>query len=335
MKPIFMIGTQRSGSNLLRLMLNQLPEIASPHPPHIMQRMVPLVPYYGDLSRRDNFMMLVDDVCKLVELNPVVWENVVLDRDEVAGRCRDQSLVAILGAVYDLYAEGQGKTMWCNKSLANVNYGDEIERYFDAPKFLYLYRDGRDVAVSFAKAVVGEKHYYHIAKDWIAAQEKALALRDKISSDRFFMLSYEQLTGETEATAQRLCAFLGTEYTPEMLEFHQTDEAKRAAESSSLWNNVVKPVMKDNTKKFLREATEEQIRIFENVAGHVLDELGYARVFTEPGSTHHYSQDEIAAFDAENERLKKQVRDSMDQGDLERRDRQAGLLKEIQARIAA
>ncbi len=33
--PIFMIGTQRSGSNLLRLMLNQLPEIAAPHPPSL------------------------------------------------------------------------------------------------------------------------------------------------------------------------------------------------------------------------------------------------------------------------------------------------------------
>ncbi len=36
MDPIFMIGIQRSGSNLLRLMLNQLPEIAAPHPPHVL-----------------------------------------------------------------------------------------------------------------------------------------------------------------------------------------------------------------------------------------------------------------------------------------------------------
>ena len=41
---IFMIGTQRSGSNLFRLMLNQLPEIAAPHPPHILIRLMPLRP---------------------------------------------------------------------------------------------------------------------------------------------------------------------------------------------------------------------------------------------------------------------------------------------------
>ena len=49
---IFMIWIQRSGSNLLRLMLNELPEIAAPHPPHILQRMMPLVPRYGDLDRK-------------------------------------------------------------------------------------------------------------------------------------------------------------------------------------------------------------------------------------------------------------------------------------------
>lgn len=335
MKPIFMIGTQRSGSNLLRLMLNQLPEIASPHPPHILQRMFPLMEYYGDLSRRRNFMQLVDDVCKLVELNPVPWEGVILDREDIAARCREPSLVAVLGAVYDACAQAQGKLMWCNKSLANVNYCDEIERYFDGPKFLYLYRDGRDVAVSFSKAVVGEKHFYHIAKDWRAAQEQALALREKIPQSRFFMLSYEALIGETEATARRLCEFLGVEYTPAMLEFHQTEEARRAADSSSLWNNVTKPVMKDNTRKFLREAPEDQIRVFEAVAGHVLDALGYERVYVKRGEEPQFTAEQIAAFDAENERRKQEIRDSMDQSDLERRDRQAGLLEEIRRRRAA
>lgn len=132
-----------------------------------------------------------------------------------------------------------------------------------------------------------------------------------------------------------MCEFLEVEYTPEMLEFHQTEEAKRAADSSSLWNNVTKPVMKDNTKKFLREASEEQISAFETVAGTVLDELGYERVYVKTGEEPVYTPEQIAAFDAENARLKEAVRASIDQEDLDRRDRQAGLLKEIQSRRAA
>src|SRR5512146_2348421 len=103
--PLFMIGTQRSGSNLLRLMLNQLPDIAAPHPPHILQRMMPLEKGYGDLSTDKNFKQMVDDVCKLVELNPVPWEGVKLDRKDVASRCRNHSVVAAFGAAYDAMAD--------------------------------------------------------------------------------------------------------------------------------------------------------------------------------------------------------------------------------------
>ena len=47
---IQMIGTQRSGSNLLRVMLGGIDAIAAPHPPHILQRFLPLLPKYGSLE---------------------------------------------------------------------------------------------------------------------------------------------------------------------------------------------------------------------------------------------------------------------------------------------
>ena len=50
MQAIFMVGEQRSGSNLLRLILNESSNIAAPHPPHILQRMMPLLPAYGNLN---------------------------------------------------------------------------------------------------------------------------------------------------------------------------------------------------------------------------------------------------------------------------------------------
>ena len=167
---ILMIGTQRSGSNLMRLMLNQIPTIEAPHPPHILQRLMPLLPAYVDLSDASTFKQLVDDVCRLVELNPVPWEGVVLDREDIAGRCTQNSLVAVFSAVYDVLAETRGAETWCCKSLANVHYVAEIDEYLPKAKYLYLYRDGRDVACSFKKAVVGQKHFYHIAQTWAKAQ---------------------------------------------------------------------------------------------------------------------------------------------------------------------
>lgn len=331
--PIFMIGTQRSGSNLLRLMLNQLPDIAAPHPPHILQRMMPLENGYDDLSRDTNFKLLVDDVCKLVELNPVPWEGVSLDRNDIAARCRNHSVVATFGAVYDAMAE-QGKAeTWCCKSLQNINYLSELEAYYgDAARYIYLYRDGRDVAVSFRKAVVGEKHPYHIGNEWSATQRIALTQRKQIDAKRIFNLSYETLTGSPEKAMRGLCEFLGVAYTTEMLDFHESSEAKSAAKSSELWSNVVKPVMADNSNKFLKEMSAEDVRTFELVAGDVLDALGYKRFQTKFGETKTFTADEIKKFDEENQRLKQEVLSKVDPEDMKRRDQQAALIKQIKDR---
>jgi hypothetical protein len=330
-----MIGTQRSGSNLLRLMLNQLSEVAAPHPPHVLQRLMPLVSRYGELTNDANFGRLVDDVCRLVELNPVPWEGVKLDRADVARRCSQRSLVAVFGAVYDVMAETWGKSTWCCKSLANIFYLDDIEHYFrDSAKYIYLYRDGRDVAVSFRKAVVGEKHFYHIAKEWGATQRIALERRERIGARRFFNVCYEDLTADPETTMRGLCDFLGYRYTPEMLDFHRTEEAKKAASSSELWGNVVNPVMRDNSRKFLREASADDVRIFELEAGDVLDALGYERAYTKKGEKGNFSEAEIRQFEIDNKRLKDEVLSKVDPEDLKRRDQQATLLAEIKARAA-
>lgn len=332
---IFMIGTQRSGSNLFRLMLNQLPEIAAPHPPHILIRLMPLMSGYGDLSNPETFAQLVDDACRLVESNPVEWEGVTLDRAAIAARCDRHDLFAVMAAIYDTLRDTWGKQAWCCKSLANVKYADQLADRFADAKFIYLYRDGRDVALSFMKAPSeGEKHYYNIALDWNAAQQKALRLRDK-APDRVLAVSYEDLTGDEAGTMRRVCEFLGVEYSDAAMNFHETDEAKRAAGASNLWENVTKPVMKDNTRKFLKQMSEEDVRIFESVAGQSLDELGYDRVYVKKGEELQFTPEQIAAFNEENARRKKAAWETMPEDDRERREEQKAVLDAIAARNAA
>jgi len=333
--PVFMIGTQRSGSNLLRVMLSQLKEIAAPHPPHILQRMMPLVAGYGDLNNNAGFLQLIDDVCQLVENNPVPWEGVTLDRVDIMNRCRARSLVAVFGAVYDTMARAKGARTWLCKSLANIHYLDDIERYFDDFRYVYLYRDGRDVAVSFRKAVVGEKHFYHIAREWAETQRLALSTLSRLSPEQVITVSYDDLTTVPVQTMRRLCRFLGAEYDEKVLEFHESGEAQRAAASSTLWSNVTRPVMSDNSRKYLTEASADDIRLFEWVAGDVLDTLGYKRSYTQRGESRTFRESEKRVFDTENELMKEKMMSDVNQADRERRDRQAGIIEQIQQRQAA
>jgi hypothetical protein len=335
MDAIFMIGEQRSGSNLLRIMLGQTDQIAAPHPPHILQRMMPLVPLYGDLNHKDAFTRLVDDVCRLVEHNPVPWENITtFDREDVARRCRVPSLVAVFGAVMDIYAEVNGKSKWLCKSMTNIRYAKELDTYFGAPKYIYLYRDGRDVALSFTKAVIGDKHPYVIAQKWAELQRLCLSEQAQ-APEQVFSLCYEDLVSAPEPVLRRLCQFLGITYKDEMLSSHVSTEANRTAQSSSLWGNLTKPIMRDNIKKFLKGLGKEEIRIIESVAGDCLDALGYERVYVRQGEEIHFDENELAKFHAKNHELMQQCQEATDPEDIARRQRQQLVLDDVKARALA
>jgi hypothetical protein len=329
---IFMIGTPRSGANLLRLMLNELPRVAAPHPPHILQRMMPLMPNYGNLEKRENFAQLVEDVCRLVELNPVPWEGVTLGRVDIERCSRRRTLMGVYEAVYDAMATTWEARSWCCQSLANIAYLPQIEVHFRSPRYIYLYRDGRDVAVSSRKAVTGEKHFYHLAREWATTQVLATAMRERIGPNRFFSISYESLTSQPELSMRQLCKFLGVRFSPSMLEFYKSDEARRAAESSDLWSNVVRPIMAGNTRKFLHEASEEDIGLFESVAGDVLTALGYDLARIPRGPRRMISKEDIGRFEAENRRLKEEALAQTNMEHFMHLERQTNLVHEIRLR---
>lgn len=89
--------------------------------------------------------------------------------------------------------------------------------------------------------------------------------------------------------------------------------------------------MSNNSKKFMKEMSEEDIRIVESVAGDVMDALGYERVFAKPGQELKFSSEDIARFKDENEKRKKLQASNTDPEDRMRRQRQEKVLEEIRA----
>jgi hypothetical protein len=329
--PVQMIGTQRSGSNLLRLMLNQLEEVSAPHPPHILERFFPLLSAYNDLTDPENFVQLVDDVCKLIEYNPVPWLDLHLDSSLIIARCRQPLLTEIFRVIYEMRAESENAHIWICKSLVNIRFADKLEESGVKPLYIHLYRDGRDVALSFRKAIVGEKHIYHIARQWREEQEASLSLAGKIGRERILRLKYEDLLTNPENELQKVCRFIGAKYNPVALDYYHSDESHRTAMSGALWENVEKPVISDNYNKFKNELSSEDILLFEQVAGDTLQKLGYLLSFPESGRKT-FSAEEINDFSELNRRLKQEARLKQKPGDIEKRKGQEFLLQGIQSR---
>jgi hypothetical protein len=309
-------------------MLNQLPEIAAPHPPHILETFEHLLPIYGDLNDTANFESLVNDVCLWVELNPVKWQASKFDRAIIKDRCKENTLLALFYEIYSYYAEQQKCEYTCCKSMSNVHRYRDMEAAGINPWYIYLHRDGRDVACSFKKAIVGEKHVYHIARQWKNDQEKSLEVEQNITSDRVINVKYLDLITDPESTLKKICSFLNVSFSQKMLDYFHAEEALKTARSGTMWQNLSQPIMAGNYNKYLKELTPEEILIFEKVAGDTLEKLGYAVTSDYINGTE-IEKHTIEAYSLQNTKMKKEVVLTADRHDIEARYPQKEMLDRL------
>ncbi|MCC6289535.1 MAG: sulfotransferase [Chitinophagaceae bacterium] len=324
------IGTQRSGSNLLRVMLEQHPAIAAPHPPHLLHIFMPLLPLYEPMNE-SNYRLLLSDMVDYVNANPVPWEGVQFDKADMLAQSTRYHIFEVFRLIYEAVAKSKNAQYWCCKSMQNLYYSQAMETFGLNLKYIFLYRDGRDVALSFKKAIVGDKHVYHLAKQWKEEQDICLDLYKQYGDEKVFLLNYEKLVAEPENCVRDLCAFLDIAYMDEMMEFHASSSSKSAAAAGDMWKNLEKPVMQNNTNKYLKELSAEEIEIYELVAGDTLQALGY----TLNSKLQHpelISADAILRYDEENKERKKQFIATAPKNDIEKRQAQLDILQTIKKR---
>lgn len=324
----FILGFRRSGSNLLRVMLNSSPHLAAPHPPHLLHAFTPLLAAYGDLSDDLAWRRLAEDVTRYVNLSPVALTNSgePLDSEEVLARAAARTLPALHDAVYRLIMEANGKQAWVCKSNDNIHYLEAIEAAFgDSARYLLLVRDGRDVSLSFRKAPIGPKHPYVCGQEWHEDQRRLLAW-ERVAGPRCLRVHYECLLRTPETVLRQVCGFLNVPFAPVMLDYHQTGEAERTAEKSVLWANLTRPLLDDNTAKWRRDSIEN-VGQFERAAADTLVHFGYEVVSIPSASP---SAEELSEIHAEDARLRAEVRQKLGQ-DGGNRDAQAAFLRALSA----
>jgi len=272
--PIFIIGSERSGSNLLRLILDAHSAIVVPHPPHILKFLTPLMPAYGDLDSPRSFRRLVDDVLGLIAAHIHPWE-IRIEAREICQKA-PHSLIGVFVAIYEQYLrQSCGKRRWGCKSTFIIDFLPEVMAALPEARFLFLVRDPRDVAASSRQSIFSPFHPFFTAQLWQQQQSQGLAMLDA-TPERFLLVRYEDLLAEPESTVKRICAFVGEEYEATMLTFYQTEAAKKSGRLSSSWRNTAAPILRGNRGKFRQELSPDEIRLVEGVTGSLMERFGYA-----------------------------------------------------------
>lgn len=277
MNPIFIMSSERSGSNLVRKMLGAHSQTSAPPPLHLWGHLSNNLPHYGSLAGPQNFENLVADAILMTDVpgSHLNWD-CKISAAEVLERVRVRNITGLVGALYEVYALKEGKTYWVCKENNLFDHAARIIHVFPNARFIYLCRDGRDYACSVKKVPTHDQHIYYIAKEWRDEQQKCIEVfQDLVDSGTIMLLRYEDLISNPENKLQELCKFLDLKYEKGMIQFYSDSKTKEEAEKTVFWKNLASPVMSGNMAKFRIELSQREIALFEHVASDMLEVLGY------------------------------------------------------------
>lgn len=255
--PIFIIGAQRSGTSLLRRILDSHSHIASP----------PETKYLYPLTQ------ILRDPKALAGLDSLGY-----DRAQVAG-----ALAALGRSFLDGYAKAQGKARWAEKTPNYVDCLPELWELFGVTgaRFVLIVRHGLDVAASLADP---NRHYPAIdpyleeaggdecvaaGLFWADKTRKIVEFR-RLHADSSFEIRYEVLTARPEEALRPLFAFLEEEWEPNVIDYASFTHHAGFGDPDVKRRRKIEP----NSGRYSRWPSQTQLAV-RRACGPLLDELGY------------------------------------------------------------
>ncbi|HEX4746472.1 MAG TPA: sulfotransferase [Gaiellaceae bacterium] len=267
-RPLILLGVSRSGTTLLRVILDRSPGIAIPDESFF----VPLLARrHGRTVDRDRFL---DDVARL----PTVCEWGLGVADVRARVSDDMPTGAAIAAIYEAYAERAGKPRWGDKTPMYMRHLPLLEALFPDAQYVHLIRDGRDAALSFLDMPEGTftRTWAHpttpaqFACLWRREVRAARALGGRVGAMRYHEARYEALVSEPEATVQAICTFAEIPFEPAMLDYSGSVDVSTKPHQQRLLTPPTRGV-----RSWRDDMSPEDAAAFGAVAGDLLAELGY------------------------------------------------------------
>ena len=269
--PVFVVGAPRSGTTMLRLMLNAHPRVAIPFESDFIPKFHKRLGEYGDLNDAANVARLLGDIAA----QPFVSRGrLVRDPSLILAR-HPRSYSELVAAIYETYAQAEGKRRWGDKDPDNVVQLDVLWRLFPGCRFVHIVRDGRGVANSLRRLDWGSRNMIKLARDWAWRVTLAHKMGMMLDARYYLEIKYEDLVHTPEPVLRRVCEFLGEAFDQQMLKYHEHAAADMPDSALKFHGNSIRPPDPAKTQSWRREMSVADKALFEEVAGDALKAFGY------------------------------------------------------------
>ena len=279
----FIVGVTRSGTTLLRLMLDAHPDLAIPPETHFVPSLIKATRKRGTTCEEAHAIVT----------GHRQWGDFNLDSAQLLERYCALDRVdpeTTIRAFFELYAEREGKPRWGDKTPNYVKRMKQIESWIPEARFIHMIRDGRDAALSRFKRILKDPPPMEIvAERWVRKIEDARAAGDDLD---YIEVQYESLVRDTEPQLRRIAEFLELPWDDSMLHYYERAADRLAEMHRDLPSEEGKPLRPADHRKeahvltskppdpsrlarWKQDMSPEDIDAFESVAAPMLRELGY------------------------------------------------------------
>ena len=278
---MFVVGCGRSGTTLLRLMLDAHPDLAIPPESHFLSRFGHAIDRYRAAAGGVDPDRLAGDILRTRTF--AAWEVPEAEvRTRVAALPRPASFADVVDAVYRAYAEPRDASRWGDKTPRYVLDLPLFDRLFPGSRFVHILRDGRDVATSLRTVRFGPNDPMGAAAFWERRVRAGRRDGARLGSARYTEVRYEELVRDPETQLRAVCAAIDLSWDPAMLEYHRRVDEALPDDRRSQHRNEDRPPT-PGLRDWRTEMSDDDVAAFEAVAGDLLDELGYPRGAPLPG----------------------------------------------------
>lgn len=258
--PIFIGGCGRSGTTLLRVMLDSHPNIACGPESNLILNPMHLDPEALGFK----FDMSAEEIIALADNSAFLPDFMVAFMNKYAGK-RD-------------------KRRWAEKTPRNVRHIDYIFDNFPGAYFIHVIRDGRDVACSLKshpkfKVVDGQRVPNDVSIEidqcierWIQDVKAGLAWR---GHRNYIEIKYEELVTKPEATMRSLLMQLNEPWSDDILDYYNQLGSSRDVNKFPQNKEATHPLNEKRIGRWRDECNAQEIKIIREKAESLLNELGY------------------------------------------------------------
>lgn len=274
--PFFIVGSGRSGSTLLRVMLASHSRLCMPPETWFLLPLVEKFPLAGALSNAQ-----VTELLNIVTSH-YRWPDLNINPTVISAKVNSlisPTLRDICNVIYSTLAESAGKQRWGDKTPPYIKILPQLVELYPNARFIHLVRDGHDVTKSFqSKGWYGPALHSNTI-EWKTAAECMRRYEVEPWQDQLITIRYEALVQHTELELRKICNFLGEEFETTMLEKQPHAEHLIPERERKIHEKITRKPADTDTFRWKRELSALEILIIESYIYSELDQSGYERMY--------------------------------------------------------